>query len=340
MPFDKVNLAIVGLGYWGPNLARNFSEVENCRLVMVCDTRRERLEEIRRRYPFVEITTSYDDIVNNPAIDAVALATPVSTHHELAKRALRSGKHVLVEKPLAASVREAEDLIETAESTRRLLMVDHTFLYTGSVRKMKELVSSGQLGDLYYFDSVRISLGLFRPDVNVIWDLAPHDFSIACHLIGEEPLTVSALARGIGETELECLAYVTLGFRDGIIAHIHVSWLSPVKIRRIIVGGSRKMIIYDDVEPSEKIKVYDRSVEFDPTKESPLQPTYRLGDTHLPKLEQDEALRVEAEHFIDCVLNDTIPLTDAPSGLAVVKILEACDTSVREGGREVVLSSD
>lgn len=340
VPSEKVNIAIVGLGYWGPNLVRNFSEVENCRVVMMCDSRRERLERIGRRYPSAEITANYDDIVNNPTIDAVALATPVSTHHELAKRALQSGKHVLVEKPLVASVKEAEDLIETAESSRKLLMVGHTFLYTGSVRKMKELISSGELGDLHYFDSVRINLGLFRPDVNVIWDLGPHDFSIACHLIGEEPLSVSASARRIGETNLECMAYVNLTFRTGIIAHIHLSWVSPVKVRRIIVGGSRKMIIYDDVEPSEKIKVYDRGVEFDPTSETPLEPVYRLGDVLVPKLGQKEALFVEAEHFIDCIINDIKPLTDAASGLTIVKILEGCDTSLSQGGNEVVLNSD
>jgi predicted dehydrogenase len=244
----------------------------------------------------------------------------------------------MVEKPLAANLKEAEDLIKTAEKNGKLLMVDHTFLYTGSVRKMKELISNNELGELYYFDSVRINLGLFQSDVNVIWDLAPHDFSIACHLLGEEPVSVSALGRGIGETEIECLAYVTLKFRTGIIAHIHVSWLSPVKVRQIILGGSKKMIIYDDVEPSEKIKVYDRRVQFDYDHETSLQPTYRLGDIYLPKLEQHEPLNLESRHFVDCILSGKKPLTDGASGLTVVRILEACDASLSQGGREIELN--
>jgi len=336
----KVNIGIVGLGYWGPNLVRNFSEVDSCYVAMACDSEKARLKLIKRRYPYIDVTTKYKDLVDAKEIDAIAIATPVVSHYELAKQALENGKHVLVEKPLCANVKEAEGLIKAARSHGKVLMVDHTFLYTGSVRKAKELISKGGLGELYYFDSVRINLGLFRSDVNVIWDLAPHDISIAQYLIEEDPISVSVLGRDFNNNNIACIAYMTLRYKSGIIAHIHVSWLSPVKIRRIIIGGSRRMIIYDDVEPTEKIRVYDSGIEFDYSQENPLQPTYRLGDIYLPRLDQREALLVEAEHFVDCILNGKKPLTDATFGLAVLKVLEASDTSLREGGREVVLSRD
>jgi predicted dehydrogenase len=333
----KVGIGIVGLGYWGPNLIRNFSEVENCNVVMACDLDEDKLRPITRKYPSIQVTSRYDDLIKAPNVDAIVIATPVFTHYELVRKALERKKHVLVEKPMCATVKEAQNLINIARKNNKLLMVDHTFLYTSSVRKIKELVSNGELGDLYYFDSVRINLGLFQPDVNVVWDLAPHDFSIANYIIGEEPVSLSVLGKNVNDNKVACMAYITIKFRSGIIAHIHVSWLSPVKVRRIIVGGSKKMIIYDDVEPTEKIRVYDTSIQFDYTKENPLQPTYRLGDIHIPRLEQKEALWVEASHFVDCILKSKKPLTDAEAGLAVVKMLEASDTSLREGGREVKL---
>ena len=332
-----INIGIVGLGYWGPNLVRNFSEVSNCYVAMTCDSDEKRLKTIKRRYPYIEVTTRYKDLVSSKNIDAIAIATPVVSHYDLAKQALEEGKHVLVEKPLCSNVEEAESLINIAKRYGKILMVDHTFLYTGSVKKAKELISKGEIGELYYFDSVRINLGLFRPDVNVIWDLAPHDISIAQYLIEEEPVSVSALGRDFDNNKIACIAYMTLRYRSGIIAHIHVSWLSPVKIRRIIIGGSKRMIIYDDVEPTEKIRVYDSGIEFDYDMENPLQPTYRLGDINLPRLDQREALLVEAEHFVDCILKDKKPLTDASFGLAVLKVLQAGDSSLREGGREVRL---
>jgi predicted dehydrogenase len=333
----KVGIGIVGLGYWGPNLIRNFSEVENCNVVMACDLDEDKLKPATRKYPSIQVTSRYDDLIKAPNVDAIVIATPVFTHYELVRKALERKKHVLVEKPMCATVKEAHNLINIARKNNKLLMVDHTFLYTSSVRKIKELVSNGELGDLYYFDSVRINLGLFQPDVNVVWDLAPHDFSIANYIIGEEPVSLSVLGKNVNDNKVACMAYITIKFRSGIIAHIHVSWLSPVKVRRIIVGGSKKMIIYDDVEPTEKIRVYDTSIQFDYTKENPLQPTYRLGDIHIPRLEQKEALWVEASHFVDCILKSKKPLTDAEAGLAVVKMLEASDTSLREGGREVKL---
>ncbi len=340
MTTRKVNLGVVGLGYWGPNLVRNFNEVANCAVVIACDLKQERLNQIKRRYPFIETTTRYENLVSRSDIDAIAIATPVFTHYELAKKALEEGKHVLIEKPVSANVKEAKDLIKIAQDNNKILMVDHTFLYTSSVRKIRELISNGELGELYYFDSVRINLGMFQPDVNVIWDLAPHDISIAHYVIGEEPTSVSAIGKDVNNSGIACIAYITLKFGNGLIAHIHVSWLSPVKVRRTIIGGSKKMIIYDDIEPTEKVKIYDRGVQFDYTKETPFQPTYRLGDIHLPRLEQKEALLVEAEHFIDCILNDKRPLTNGEAGLLVVKALEASDRSLREGGREVMLDND
>jgi predicted dehydrogenase len=333
----KVNVGIVGLGYWGPNLVRNFSEVNDCCVTMACDADERKLTPIRRRYPHIEVTTRYGDLVDAKDIDAIAIATPVVSHYELAKEALEKGKHVLVEKPLCATVKEAEDLIRVAQIQNKILMVDHTFLYTGSVRKAKELISMGEIGELWYFDSVRVNLGLFRPDVNVLWDLASHDISIARYLTGEEPISVSVQGRDFNNNKIAWMAYMTLRYKSGMLAHIHVSWLSPVKIRRIIIGGSKRMIIYDDIEPTEKIRVYDSGIEFDYDKENPLQPTYRLGDINLPRLDQKEALLVEAEHFIDCILTGKKPLTDAAFGLAIVKVLEAGDTSLREGGREVQL---
>jgi predicted dehydrogenase len=331
----KVGIGIVGLGYWGPNLIRNFSEVEKCNVLMACDLDEDKLRLIGQRYPSIQVTSRYDDLLNAPNIDAIAIATPVYTHYELARKALERKKHAMIEKPMCATVGEAQSLINTAHENNKLLMVDHTFLYTSSIRKIKELVSSGKLGSIYYFDSVRINLGLFQPDVNVVWDLAPHDFSIANYVIEEEPVSLSVLGKDVNDNKVACMAYVTMKYRSGIIAHIHVSWLSPVKVRRIIVGGSKKMIIYDDVEPTEKVRVYDTGVQFDYTKENPLQPTYRLGDIHVPRLEQKEALWVEASHFVDCILHNKKPLTDAEAGLAVVKLLEAADTSLSEGGIEV-----
>jgi len=334
----KVNIGVVGLGYWGPNLVRNFIDVENCRVVMVCDANEARLKPVKKRYPNIELTTKYEDMAASNDVDAIAIATPVISHYPLAKQALENGKHVLIEKPICSNSTEAEDLIKTAKKYQKILMVDHTFLYTGGVRKIKELIDKGEIGQLFYLDSVRINLGLFRPDVNVIWDLASHDISIIHYLFDEPPVSVSAMGRDFNNNNITCLAYITLKYKSGMIAHIHTSWLSPVKIRRIILGGSKKMVIYDDVEPTEKIKIYDSGIEFRQENETSLQPTYRLGDINLPKLDQREALALEANHFIDCILNGKKPLTDGAMGLAVLKILEAADISTREGGREIALN--
>jgi predicted dehydrogenase len=298
----------------------------------------QRLEQVQTKYPQIELTTEYDKVLNSPQIDAVAIATPVATHYDFARRALESGKHVLVEKPLAASVAEAESLIRIAAQRNLTLMVNHTFIYTGAVRKMKEIVARGDLGDLYYFDSVRINLGLVQRDVNVLWDLAPHDIAILGHLVDEEPMSVCANGACHMGNSLENVAYLTVYFNSGLIAHFHNNWLAPVKIRTVLVGGSKKTVLYDDMELSEKVKIYDRGVDVcstDDVHEALI--AYRLGDVWAPKLDQTEALRYVTSEFIDCIETGRRPITDGLSGLSVVKILEASEMSIKRRGREVKL---
>lgn len=333
-----IGLAIVGLGYWGPNLLRNFSETDGVRVVACCDRDAERLTRVQARYPSVRTTTDYGEVLADPTIDAVAIATPVGTHYDLARRALEHGRHVLVEKPLTASVAEAEHLIDLAAKRRLTLMVNHTFIYTGAVRKMKELVTAGALGELYYFDSVRINLGLVQRDVNVLWDLAPHDIAILDHLVDQPPVSVCANGACHLGTGAENVAYLCVYFESGLIAHFHNNWLAPVKIRTVIVGGSKKMILYDDMEPSEKVKVYDRGVEVgDPEDVKRLLISYRLGDMSAPRLDGTEALRGVAAEFVRAVSTGDAPATDGVSGLNVVRILEAAEMSIKHRGREVKL---
>src|SRR5262245_10619500 len=256
-----IRIAVLGYGYWGPNLVRNFQEVNDACVAVCCDMNPQRLERVQAKHPWVEVTTEYNKVLNDPAVDAVVIATPVATHYEFARKALEHGKHVLVEKPIAASVAEAESLIDIAAKRNLTLMVDHTFIYTGAVRKMKEIISRGELGELYYFDSVRINLGLFQKDVNVLWDLAPHDIAILDHLVDEQPVSVCANGACHIGNGVENVAYLTVYFQSGLIAHFHNNWLAPVKIRTVLVGGSKKMILYDDMEASEKVKVYDRGVD-------------------------------------------------------------------------------
>jgi predicted dehydrogenase len=333
-----MKIAIVGLGYWGPNLIRNFSSVEQIQTVIGCDKDKARLEKIKRRFPEVEITDSYDDILKRDDIEAVAIATPVSTHHPLAKKALDAGKHCFIEKPMTGTVQESEDLINLAEKRGLKIMVDHTFIYTGAVRKMKELITSGTLGDLYYFDSVRVNLGLFQHDVNVVWDLAPHDLSIMDYLIEHRPVSVSAVGSCHVGNGLENIAYLTVNFDNDIIAHFHVNWLAPVKIRKTLIGGTKSMIVYDDMEASEKVKIYDKGIEVG-TREGIYETLvqYRTGDMSAPKLDQTEALTLEAQHFVDCILNNKTPVTDGVSGLNVVRILEASEKSIKQQGKIISL---
>ncbi len=333
-----VNIAVIGYGYWGPNLVRNFAGVDGARVAACCDVNPQRLAEVKLRYPAIETQTRLEDTLTDPAIDAVVIATAVRTHYEFARKALEHGKHVLVEKPLAASVSEAESLLELASRRNLRLMVDHTFVYTGAVRKMKELVESGTLGELLYMDSVRINLGLFQRDVNVLWDLAPHDIAIMDHLIHEAPVSVCANGACHLGNGIENVAYLSVYFQSGLIAHFHNNWLSPVKIRTMLVGGRKQTVLYDDMEVSEKIKVYDRGVDLttsDGVRDALI--SYRLGDMWAPRLDTTEALARMAAEFIAAIKDERPPLTDGHSGLNVVRILEAAEMSIKHRGREVKL---
>jgi predicted dehydrogenase len=333
-----IKIAVIGYGYWGPNLVRNFQETKGAEVAFCCDNSTQRLGLVKSKYPQIETTPNFDEVIKNPEVDAVVIATPVATHYGFARKALEHGKHVLLEKPLTASVAEAESLVELAARKNLRLMVDHTFIYTGAVRKMKEIIDRGDLGQIYYFDSVRINLGLIQKDVNVLWDLAPHDIAIMESLVNKAPVGVCATGVShIGEG-IENIAYLTVFFDNGLIAHFHNNWLAPVKIRTILLGGSKKMILYDDMEASEKIKVYDKGVEIgNGNGDHQLRIGYRLGDMWAPKLDHTEALRLMAKEFVDSVENGRPPLTDGTSGLNVVKILEASEMSIKHRGREVKL---
>lgn len=334
-----IGIGVIGYGYWGPNLVRNFAEAPGASLVSVSDVRAERLAQARRRYPFMKAREHYAELLADPEVDAVAIATPVSTHFELAMQALESDKHVLVEKPLASSSAEATQLIDEAARRNRVLMVDHTFVYTGAVRKIREMVADGALGEIYYYDSVRVNLGLFQHDVNVIWDLAVHDLSIMDFVLPTKPVAVSATGISHIPGQPENVAYITLFFADNKIAHLHVNWLAPVKVRRTLIGGSEKMIVYDDIEPSEKVKVYDKGVVVSPRREEvyELLVSYRSGDMWAPKLDQTEGLQEEARHFIDCIENGKRPQTDGHAGLRVVRLLEGAERSMGARGQLVEL---
>jgi len=334
-----IRVGVIGYGYWGPNLVRNFAESGASTVIAVCDLRPERLALVRSRYPAVETTTDAEAIINDPRLEAVAIATPVSTHYDLAHRALAAGKHVLVEKPLTATAEQARRLITAAERSQRVLMVDHTFVYTGAVRKIRELVSAGELGELYYYDSVRVNLGLFQRDVSVLWDLAVHDLAIVDYVLNARARAVSATGTSHVAGSPENIAYLTLFYDNCLIAHIHVNWLAPVKVRRTLLGGSRKMIVYDDLEPSEKVKVYDRGVTVATDTEVAYQARigYRTGDMWAPKLDQTEALQVEVLHFLRCITRGERPVTDGVAGLRIVQVLEAATESMKQQGRPVNL---
>jgi predicted dehydrogenase len=332
-----LNVGIIGFGYWGPNIVRNFSSADGAEVHAICDRNTESLNRARKLYPHIALTQDCKDIVNSSAVDAVAVITPVSTHFELAKRALENGKHVFVEKPFTATTAQAEELIELAERKNRVIMVDHTFIFTGAVRKIKQIIEERVLGDLYYYDSVRVNLGLFQPDVNVIWDLAPHDFAVMDFLISEKPAAVSACGKA-HVNGLEDTAYVTVNFRNNMIAHFNVNWLSPVKVRTTLIGGEKKMLVWNDLEADEKIKVYDKGVDVR-TKETSydLRVSYRSGDMYAPKVDQVEALKKETDYFIRCAMNGETPINDGRAGLRVVKLLDACDRSLKRNSQEIAL---
>lgn len=331
-----VRIGIIGCGYWGPNLIRNLAKVEQCRVVAAADLDLIKLEHVQRLYPYLRTTTSAEKLLRSEEIDAIVIATPISTHYELAREALERGKHVLVEKPMVASVAEAEDLIERAAATDRALMVDHTFVYTGAVRKIREVIEAGELGEIYYYDAVRVNLGLFQHDVNVLWDLAPHDFSIMTHLISKNPVRVSAVgASPIRRStwNMESIVYVTVEFGDGTLAHFHVNWLSPVKVRRTLIGGSRKIIIYDHLDQDNQVKVFDKGVDIlDQADRYHALVQYRTGDMLAPKVDQTEALEVACRHFVECVLTKRQPLTNGLAGLRVVQLLAAAQHSLQTRG--------
>ena len=342
-----IGIGIIGYGYWGPNLVRNFFETPDCRVVSVSDLSRDRLAKLGPRYPTVETTTDYRDLLRDPRIDAVVVATPVSTHFELGMEALRAGKHVLLEKPMTCDATEARRLVDEADLRKLILAVDHTFVYTPAVRKIHDLVTKGDLGDIYYYDSVRVNLGLFQHDVNVIWDLAVHDLAIMDYLLPVQPVAVSATGIGHVPGEPENMAYVTLHFDSNVMAHLHVNWLSPVKVRKTLIGGSRKMVSYDDLEPSEKIRVYDKGITLkdaavtsgDGNGKYAMLVGYRSGDIWAPQIALTEALSIEARHFVDCISNNLTPIADGQSGLRVVRMLEAATESMRASGRLIEFSS-
>lgn len=330
---------MIGLGYWGPNLVRNFARHPHGQVHAVCDTRYERATRTGAEYRVPTITDRADEVLRAPDIDLVIIATPSFTHFELARDAMLAGKHVLVMKPLATRVDHAEELCALAQRQGVVLAVDHTFVFTGAVRKMKELISSGEIGELYYFDSVRINLGLIQTDVNVIWDLAPHDVSIMDYLIEQRATAVSATGACHGGSPTENIAYVNVHFGESLLGHIHVNWLAPAKVRRTIVGGSKRMMIYDDMEPSEKLKVYDKGVlisqDTSPENEFEWMISYRSGDMHAPKLETREALATEADNIIQTILGKDHLAVDGEAGLRVVRILNAAQQSIDQGGARV-----
>jgi predicted dehydrogenase len=331
-------VGVIGCGYWGPNLLRNFAENEAAELRWICDADEARLAAMRRRYPAAQTSTDYQKLLDDPNLDAIAVVTPVATHFQIARAALVAGKHVLVEKPLTATAAEAEELNDLAARNQRTLMVDHTFVYTGAVRKMKEIVASGELGDLLYFDSVRINLGLFQKDINVLWDLAPHDLSIMDYLIDRQPDGLSAIGSCHIEPGIENIAYLMLHFPGDFIAHFHFNWLAPVKIRRTMIAGSSKMILYDDIEPTEKVRIYDKGVTTNRVgadREADYQTlvSYRTGDVWAPKLDSTEALRHVVAEFLDSIRERRPPLTDGQAGLRVVRLLEAAQQSIKAGGQ-------
>lgn len=336
----EIKVGVIGCGYWGPNLIRNFNDSIHTDIHSVCDLIKERLNSIRVRYPQAKITEDYRDILKDDNIKAVAIATPVSSHYKIVSDALRAGKHVLVEKPLTTNVKEAESLVNLAAKKGLVLLVDHIFIYTNAIRKIKDYLAKGELGEIYYFDSVRINLGLFQHDINVIWDLAPHDLAVMDHLISEEPISITATGSSHTPSRHEDVAYITLQFRNSFIAHFHVNWMSPVKIRKIIIGGSRKMLVFDDLDPSEKIKLYDKGIQVTKTDKNSIYQSlvqYRIGDIYSPSIDSTEALKAVIEHFADCINNQKTPVTDGMAGLRVVRLLEAADRSLKKGGMKVKL---
>ncbi len=333
-----IRVGIIGYGYWGPNVARNFNHAGVSEVVAISDTRSDCLNRAKQSFPQVKLTKDSQEVLTSPDVDVVAVVTPVWTHYELAKAALSHGKHIFVEKPFTASTAQAEELIELAAKKQLQIMVDHTFLFTGAVRKIRQLVDEGVMGNLFYYDSMRVNLGLFQHDINVIWDLAPHDLSIMDYLIQKQPEAIVAT----GEKHLNShvdIAFLTIYFPENVVAHINVNWLSPVKVRTTLIGGEKKMLVWNDLEADEKIKVYDRGVTVKSGSRGvyDLLVSYRSGDMWAPRVEQTEALRCETSHFMECISSNRAAMNDGVAGLRVVRLLEAAEASVKERGKLIKL---
>ena len=332
-----LNIGVIGCGYWGPNHIRNFNALPNCNVLVCCDRDLKRLEHMKSLYPAIETTTETEDLFKDKRLDALVIATPVFTHYELAKKTLENGKHVLVEKPMTHSVETSLSLIKLAEHNNLVLMVGHTFEYTAAVNKAKEIMDSGDLGEPLYISSTRLNLGLFQPDINVSWDLAPHDISIITYLLGETPVSVNCQGKSHYKKDIEDVATITMNYANGVIAFIHSSWLDPNKVRKTTVVGSKKMLLYNDVETQEKIKIYDKGVDAPPYYDTyaDFQFSYRYGDIHSPRLDDYEPLKKQSKHFVDCIENGLTPKSDGYSGLKVVSILEAASLSLKKNGQAV-----
>jgi predicted dehydrogenase len=335
-----VRVGAVGCGYWGPNVIRNLDAVDGCVLGTICDADPQRLAAVAARYPAAARTTCVDEVLDDPDLDAVYLATPVSTHHALTRRALLAGKHVLVEKPLATTVEQAEELAALAATRGRVLLVGHTFVFSPPVRKVKELLARGEVGPIYYIETTRVNLGLFQKDVSVLWDLGPHDLSILLYWLDEVPSTVSARGRSFHGEELEDVAFLTLEFPSGVLAQIQISWLAPSKLRRTSVVGRQRMIVYDDLEPVEKVKVYDRGVDRQPASFGEFQLTYRSGDILSPRLDTTEPLFLECQHWLDCIRTGREPDASPRHAVDVVRVIQAAERSLRHHGAPQLVGTD
>ena len=336
-----LNIAVVGCGYWGPNLIRNFNGLSSTKVKIICDKDKNRLKHLQSIYPGIETTTKFSDLLSGNDLDAIAIATPVSEHYKLAIKSIESGKHTMIEKPMSSSVKECNELIDRANGRKVTLMVGHTFIYTAVVRKMKKIIEDGDIGDILYISSRRLNLGLFQKDINVAWDLAPHDLSIILYLIGESPVAVNCQGKCHVNKGIEDVTSMSLDFRGGKFAIIHNSWLDPNKVREMIIIGSKRMIVYDDNQPLEKIKIYDKRVETPPHYDTfaEFQYSYHYGDMYSPYIKQEEPLKVECQHFVDSITNGSSPVTSGQEGLQVVQILEAASKSLKSGGNRVEITT-
>ena len=332
-----LKIAVIGYGYWGPNLVRNFTNLENSTVSHVVDESPDRLEKVKKLYPSINATSSLTEILENPEIDCIIIATPISTHYDIAKKALEHNKHVLVEKPMTNSVKHAKELIELSKKKKKVLMVDHTYLYTGAIQKIKKIIDKNMIGEIQYIDSTRINLGLFQSDVNVLWDLAAHDISICSYLMNENPISVQAMGKSHTDSDFEDIAYLTLHFKSNKIIHFNCSWISPVKIRYMLIGGNKKMIVFNDLETTEKVKIYDTKykTKTNPKNDRQILADYRVGDIFIPKLTTREGLSSMVEDFVSAIIDKTKPISNYDIGLQVVKILEAAQRSITNQGKEV-----